>query len=41
MVARLKTLAGEVADVEELLITLRPLLRGEEFRLSVALLEGG
>lgn len=40
MVARLKTLAGEVADVEELLITLRPLLRGEEFRLSVALLEG-
>ncbi|WP_354860052.1 bifunctional [glutamine synthetase] adenylyltransferase/[glutamine synthetase]-adenylyl-L-tyrosine phosphorylase [Acetobacter fabarum] len=40
VVARLKTLAGEVADVEELLTTLRPLLRGEEFRLSVALLEG-
>ena len=40
VVARLKMLAGEVADVEELLTTLRPLLRGEEFRLSVALLEG-
>ncbi|WP_204251338.1 bifunctional [glutamine synthetase] adenylyltransferase/[glutamine synthetase]-adenylyl-L-tyrosine phosphorylase [Acetobacter ascendens] len=40
VVARLQHLAEEMADVEELVTALRPLLRGEEFRLSVALLEG-
>lgn len=40
VVDRLLHLAEEAEDVEGLLSVLRPLLRGEEFRLSVALLEG-
>lgn len=37
--ARLRQLAQEVEDTEMLVTALRPLLRGEEFRLSVAVLE--
>ncbi|KAA8389250.1 bifunctional [glutamine synthetase] adenylyltransferase/[glutamine synthetase]-adenylyl-L-tyrosine phosphorylase [Acetobacter tropicalis] len=38
--ARLRQLASEVEHTELLVTALRPLLRGEEFRLSVAVLEG-
>ncbi|WP_086612494.1 bifunctional [glutamine synthetase] adenylyltransferase/[glutamine synthetase]-adenylyl-L-tyrosine phosphorylase [Acetobacter indonesiensis] len=38
--ARLRQLAAEAESTEQLVTALRPLLRGEEFRLSVAVLEG-
>ncbi|MFT9295278.1 MAG: bifunctional [glutamine synthetase] adenylyltransferase/[glutamine synthetase]-adenylyl-L-tyrosine phosphorylase [Acetobacter orientalis] len=40
VLARLRQLAAEVEDTEMLVTALRPLLRGEEFRLSVAVIEG-
>lgn len=39
VVTRLHQVAEDIEDVEGLVTTLRPLLRGEEFRLSVAMLE--